>query len=431
MRPPSNTSNSAVSWVSRCTGSPSAPEFRGIRRTGGGRPCHDRPGTPLGPAAVGCPARDLGLALERGAALRRLAQRLGPAYASAAPGLLPERYRRKRPYIYSDAEIEGIVERRAGSIPCGAEGSHVWRPSSAYSRSPACASARRWRLDREDVDLQEGVLRVRRTKFGKSRLVVVHESTRQALADYASQRDRVVHRPATPAFFLYERGVRVRVPVAEHYFAKVSREIGLRPATTGGRRGRGPRLHDLRASLCRPYPGRLVSGGDRCREGDAETDHLSGTHACVRDVLVHRGRPGTAGAGGAEAGKPGGVQAMKPSTNLSGLVQAFFTDRLLRQRKASPHTVAGYRDTFRLLLRFAAQRLGKVPSRLSLGELDAPFVGEFLDHLEKEHGSRHGAATRTWRRSIPSSSTCRSRSRPAPTSAAASSPSPASGTSGD
>ena len=77
---------------------------------------------------------------------------------------------------------------------------------------------------------------------------------------------------------------------------------------------------------------------------------------------------------------------MKASTNFSGLVQSFFTDRLLRQRKASPHTVAGYRDTFRLLLRFAAQRLGKVPSKLSLEELDAPFVGEFLDHLEKERG---------------------------------------------
>ena len=77
---------------------------------------------------------------------------------------------------------------------------------------------------------------------------------------------------------------------------------------------------------------------------------------------------------------------MSAGTPFSGLVQAFFTDRLLRQRRASPHTVAGYRDTFRLLLRFAEGRLGKVPSKLSLEELDAPFVGEFLDHLEKERG---------------------------------------------
>ncbi len=77
---------------------------------------------------------------------------------------------------------------------------------------------------------------------------------------------------------------------------------------------------------------------------------------------------------------------MNSGTSFAGLIQAFFTDRLLQQRRASPHTVAGYRDTFRLFLRFAARRLGKEPSRLSLGELDAPFVGDFLDHLEKERG---------------------------------------------
>jgi len=75
------------------------------------------------------------------------------------------------------------------------------------------------------------------------------------------------------------------------------------------------------------------------------------------------------------------------NSSFSGLVQAFFTDRLLRQRRASPHTVAGYRDTFRLLLRLAARRLGKAPSKLSLEDLDTPFVGDFLDHLEKERGN--------------------------------------------
>jgi integrase/recombinase XerD len=86
---------------------------------------------------------------------------------------------------------------------------------------------------------------------------------------------------------------------------------------------------------------------------------------------------------------------MSPDTDFSGLVQAFFTDRLLRQRRASPHTVAGYRDTFRLLLRFARQRLGKAPSKLSLKDLDASFVGDFLDHLEEER--RNGARSRNTR----------------------------------
>jgi site-specific recombinase XerD len=86
---------------------------------------------------------------------------------------------------------------------------------------------------------------------------------------------------------------------------------------------------------------------------------------------------------------------MKTVANFSGLVQAFFTDRLLRQRRASPHTVAGYRDTFRLLLRFAKQRLGKAPTKLSLEDLDTGFVGDFLDHLEKERDN--GARSRNTR----------------------------------
>jgi integrase/recombinase XerD len=86
---------------------------------------------------------------------------------------------------------------------------------------------------------------------------------------------------------------------------------------------------------------------------------------------------------------------MNPGTTFSGLVQAFFTDRLLRQRGASPNTVAGYRDTFRLLLRFAKERLGKAPSKLSLGDLDAALVGDFLDHLEKARGN--GARSRNTR----------------------------------
>ena len=73
--------------------------------------------------------------------------------------------------------------------------------------------------------------------------------------------------------------------------------------------------------------------------------------------------------------------------NFSELIQAFFMERLLRQRKASPETIAGYRDSFRLFLRFAAKRLKKEPSKLTLEELDAAFIGEFLDHLERERAN--------------------------------------------
>jgi len=78
---------------------------------------------------------------------------------------------------------------------------------------------------------------------------------------------------------------------------------------------------------------------------------------------------------------------MKASTSFPGLLEAFFTDRLMRQRQASPNTIAGYRDSFRLLLGFAQQRLKKTPSKLTFQDLDAPFLGAFLDHLEKDRGN--------------------------------------------
>jgi site-specific recombinase XerD len=78
---------------------------------------------------------------------------------------------------------------------------------------------------------------------------------------------------------------------------------------------------------------------------------------------------------------------MTRHSDFPKLVEAFFTERLLQQRRASPETIAGYRDAFRLLLRFAARRLKKEPSKLALKELDARFIGEFLDHLEAERSN--------------------------------------------
>jgi integrase/recombinase XerD len=82
-------------------------------------------------------------------------------------------------------------------------------------------------------------------------------------------------------------------------------------------------------------------------------------------------------------------------TALAPVLQAFFTDRLIAQRRASGHTIAGYRGTFRLLLGFATSRTGKKPSALDIADLDAPLIAAFLDHLEHE---RHNTVrTRNWR----------------------------------
>lgn len=74
-------------------------------------------------------------------------------------------------------------------------------------------------------------------------------------------------------------------------------------------------------------------------------------------------------------------------TALAPTLQAFFTDRLARQRQASPRTVAAYRDTFRLLLGFAARTASKPPSALDIADLDAAMITAFLDHLEDERGN--------------------------------------------
>jgi integrase/recombinase XerD len=73
--------------------------------------------------------------------------------------------------------------------------------------------------------------------------------------------------------------------------------------------------------------------------------------------------------------------------HFPALLQAFFTERLFQQRRASPHTIAGYRDSFRLLLAFAQERIKKAPSDLALADLDPTFIGEFLEHLETDRGN--------------------------------------------
>jgi integrase len=102
-------------------------------------------------------------------------------------------------------------------------------------------------LDREDVNFAEGILLLRRAKFGKSRLIYVHPSTLTALKAYAEARDRFCPYPQNRAFFLLERGTRITKGIAEWTFAQVSRKVGLRPP--GRSYGHGPRLHDMRHSF--------------------------------------------------------------------------------------------------------------------------------------------------------------------------------------
>lgn len=164
-------------------------------------------------------------------------------------GLLPDRFRRRPPYIYSDDEVERIV-REATRLP-SLLGLRAYTYATLFGLLAATGLrlSEALALDRDDVDLRSGVLAVRRAKFGKSRFVPVHESARAALQRHAKQRDLLLPRPASPAFLLSERGTRVTQCSARYNFVVVSRAIGLRPPASGHHHGRGPRLHDMRHRL--------------------------------------------------------------------------------------------------------------------------------------------------------------------------------------
>jgi integrase len=161
-------------------------------------------------------------------------------------GLLPERYRRHPPYIYSDEEIVRIVGQAAKLPSPSGLRARTYATLFGLLAATGLRLGEALSLDRDDVDLKAGVIAVRRAKFGKSRFVPVHESTRRALRRCARTRDLLAPHPASPAFLLSERGVRLTHSIAEHTFAVVSRAVGLRPLARGRHRGHGPRLHDMR-----------------------------------------------------------------------------------------------------------------------------------------------------------------------------------------
>lgn len=163
--------------------------------------------------------------------------------------LLDARRRRKAPHIYTDEEIERLMLEAAGlSSPTGLRAltySTLIGLLAATGLRPGEAMA----LDRSDVDLSNGILSIRQTKFGKSRFVPVEDSTRVALERYAQQRDRLCSRRLSEAFLICERGARLNGFTVRRTFAKMSCTIGLRPQAQRRRVGRGPRLQDFRHSF--------------------------------------------------------------------------------------------------------------------------------------------------------------------------------------
>jgi integrase len=180
--------------------------------------------------------------------VRRFAQycsSLDPRTAVPPPDLLPFRVRRPSPYIYRDEEITRLIQA-ARELPSQTGlRPHTYATLFGLYAVTGMRTNEPLRLNRDEVDLANGVLTVRGTKFGKSRYVPVHLSTRRALQRYAARRDRLCRNPHSPSFFLSERGTRVTEWSVRWTFVNLSRQVGLRRPGDS----RGPRLLDLRHRL--------------------------------------------------------------------------------------------------------------------------------------------------------------------------------------
>ena len=159
--------------------------------------------------------------------------------------LLPHRYRRVTPHIYTDQEIIDLVKAARRLPSTIGLRPHTYATLFGLYAATGLRANEALHLDRDDVDLVNGVLTVRDSKFGKARYVPLHPSTQRALQRYAKLRDRLCCTPGSPRFFLSDRGTRVSYDMLRWTFVKVSQQIGLRVPGDS----HGPRLHGLRHRL--------------------------------------------------------------------------------------------------------------------------------------------------------------------------------------
>jgi len=161
-------------------------------------------------------------------------------------GLLSPRRRRNPPHIYTDKEIEDLL--RAASALSSATGMRALSYSTLIGLMVATGlrPSEAMSLNDKDVDLNDGILSIRDSKFGKSRFVPVHESTRQALNRYFQERNKICRQRQDDAFLINEHGRRLNAGSTRRMFVRLSQATGLRPTSQDGRYGRGPRLQDFR-----------------------------------------------------------------------------------------------------------------------------------------------------------------------------------------
>ena len=298
-------------------------------------------------------------------------------------GLLPFQPKRARPYLYSDDEVRNLLHA-ALKMPCRWERGKLrpWIYHCLFGLLSVSGlrlgEARN--LELQDVDLKAAVLTIRGAKFGKTRLVPLHDSTCGVLADYIARRQRHWKGRAVSSYlFVSSMGNRLDSGDIHRTFYALSRQIGLR----GPSASRGPRLHGHAPPVRDEHARAMVSVRSGSRAAIALVVRLPRTCARRRHAMVFGGLSRANAGSDATAAAALGGTLMSAPVSLPALLESFFTQRLMQQRQASPHTIGSYRDTFRQFLKFTEQRFHKAPSLLTFQEINAPLIVAFLDHLEK------------------------------------------------
>jgi len=160
-------------------------------------------------------------------------------------GLLPHRSTRARPYLYSDEEVQQLLDA-ALKLPT----TWHWTPLRPWAfhclfgllSTTGLRISEALNLHVADVDLEQALLTIRGAKLGKTRLVPLHASTSRVLADYLRRRQAFFARPISPYVFVSRTGNRLDMAHVHRTFYALSRQIGLR----GPQASHGPRIHDLR-----------------------------------------------------------------------------------------------------------------------------------------------------------------------------------------
>jgi integrase/recombinase XerD len=170
-------------------------------------------------------------------------QTLEPGTEVPPTDVLTGRFYRTVPYLYSDADVTGMMAA-ARELPFPLQ-RHTYETLIGLLAVTGLRIGETIRLDRRDVSFDPGIVRVRNSKFDKSRAVPLHPSAAGALARYAQQRDQLCRTPRCDSFFLSTVGTRLRYSVVHPTFKRLARQAGLQPRSQRCR----PRIHDLRHSF--------------------------------------------------------------------------------------------------------------------------------------------------------------------------------------